>query len=148
MRLLKQQDLKGLGGVLLEDVQESLPHCERALKNRAAEIIYVTRPIDKKKVLFYNDKSCNLNVDEEFQKLWRSVAVDAMDDAKIDEYLEKQGIKSMQDHGLKKPIAPKRKKVSNKKRQFKKPRDNEHLADVLETYEDNTLTNKGPTTTQ
>lgn len=30
-------------------------------------------------------------VDEEFQKLWRSVAVDAMDDAKIDEYLEKQG---------------------------------------------------------
>lgn len=143
MRLLKQQDLKGLGGVLLEDVQESLPHCERALKNRAAEIIYITRPIDKKKVLFYNDKSCNLNVDDEFQKLWRSVAVDAMDDAKIDEYLEKQGIKSMQDHGVKKPIAPKRKKVANKKRQFKKPRDNEHLADVLETYEDNTLTLKG-----
>lgn len=25
-------------------------------------------------------------------KLWRSVAVDAVDDAKIDEYLEKQGI--------------------------------------------------------
>lgn len=30
-------------------------------------------------------------VDEEFQKLWRTVTVDAMDDAKIDEYLEKQG---------------------------------------------------------
>lgn len=83
-----------------------------------------------------------------------------MDDAKIDEYLEKQGengnfillnkylihsitgIRSMQDHGLKKPV-PKRKKAANKKRQFKKPRDNEHLADVLETYEDNTLTQKG-----
>lgn len=32
LKLLKQQDLKGLGGVLLEDVQESLPHCEKALK--------------------------------------------------------------------------------------------------------------------
>lgn len=52
------------------------------------------------------------------------------------------GIRSMQDHGLKKPV-PKRKKAANKKRQFKKPRDNEHLADVLETYEDNTLTQKG-----
>lgn len=84
-----------------------------------------------------------LQVDEEFVKLWRATAVDAMDDAKIEEYLEKQGIKSMQDHGQKKPIAPKRKKAAQKRRQFKKPRDNDHLADVLETYEDNTLTQKG-----
>lgn len=52
------------------------------------------------------------------------------------------GIRSMQDHGIKKQIAPKRKKANQRKRQFKKPRDNEHLADVLETYEDNTLTQK------
>ncbi|KAH8296176.1 hypothetical protein KR054_002649 [Drosophila jambulina] len=142
MRLLKQHDLKGLGGILLEDVQESLPHCEKVLKNRAAEILFIIRPIDKKKILFYNDRTANFSVDDEFQKLWRSATVDAMDDAKIDEYLEKQGIRSMQDHGLKKPV-PKRKKAANKKRQFKKPRDNEHLADVLETYEDNTLTLKG-----
>ncbi|XP_037043051.1 general transcription factor IIE subunit 2 [Bradysia coprophila] len=143
LRLLKQQDLKGLGGVLLEEVQESLPHCEKALKNRANEIVYITRPIDKKKVLFYNDRSANLTVDEEFQKLWRSVAVDAMDDGKIDEYLEKQGIRSMQDHGPKKPLIPKRKKPQQKKRQFKKPRDNEHLTDILEVYEDNTITQEG-----
>lgn len=49
----------------------------------------------------------------------------------------------MQDHGPKKPLPPKRKKAANKKRQFKKPRDNEHLADVLETYEDNTITQEG-----
>lgn len=91
LRLLKQHDLKGMGGILLEEVQESLPHCEKALKNRANEIVYVTRPTDKKKILFYNDRSANLTVDDEFQKLWRSVTVDAMDDAKIDEYLEKQG---------------------------------------------------------
>ncbi|KAI5632373.1 TFIIE beta subunit core domain-containing protein [Phthorimaea operculella] len=143
LRLLKQQDLKGLGGILLEDVQESLPHCEKALKNLAQEILYITRPTDKKKILFYNDKTATLEVDDEFVKLWRATAVDAMDDAKIEEYLEKQGIKSMQDHGPRKPIVPKRKKVSQKRRQFKKPRDNEHLADVLETYEDNTLTQKG-----
>ncbi|CAD7002689.1 general transcription factor IIE subunit 2 [Ceratitis capitata] len=142
LRLLKQHDLKGLGGVLLDDVQESLPHCEKVLKNRASEIIFIVRPIDKKKILFYNDRTANFTVDEEFQKLWRSATVDAMDDAKIDEYLEKQGIRSMQDHGPKKPV-PKRKKAASKKRQFKKPRDNEHLADVLETYEDNTLTQKG-----
>uniref|UniRef100_A0A0A1XM27 Transcription initiation factor IIE subunit beta n=1 Tax=Zeugodacus cucurbitae TaxID=28588 RepID=A0A0A1XM27_ZEUCU len=142
LRLLKQHDLKGLGGILLDDVQESLPHCEKVLKNRASEIIFIVRPIDKKKILFYNDRTANFMVDDEFQKLWRSATVDAMDDAKIDEYLEKQGIRSMQDHGPKKPV-PKRKKAANKKRQFKKPRDNEHLADVLETYEDNTLTQKG-----
>jgi transcription initiation factor TFIIE subunit beta len=34
LRLLKQHDLKGLGGILLEDVQESLPHCDKALKVR------------------------------------------------------------------------------------------------------------------
>lgn len=53
------------------------------------------------------------------------------------------GIRSMQDHGPKKPLIPKRKKMQNKKRQFKKPRDNEHLAHVLETYEDNTITQEG-----
>lgn len=46
------------------------------------------------------EKSCKMGelklsdsaqVDDEFLKLWRSVTVDAMDDAKIDEYLEKQG---------------------------------------------------------
>jgi transcription initiation factor TFIIE subunit beta len=143
LRLLKQHDLKGLGGILLDDVQESLPHCERVLKHRAAEILFITRPIDKKKILFYNDRTANFSVDDEFQKIWRSVTVDAMDDNKIEEYLEKQGIRSMQDHGIRKQILPKRKKAPLKKRQFKRPRDNEHLADILETYEDNTITQKG-----
>ncbi|KAK9508754.1 hypothetical protein O3M35_006235 [Rhynocoris fuscipes] len=137
LRLLRQHDLKGLGGIMLEDVQESLPHCEKALKSLQNEIIYITRPIDKKKIMFYNDRAATLGLDEEFQKLWRSVAVESMDDQKIEEYLEKQGIRSMQDHGIKKPIQPqKRKKPNQRKRQFKKPRDNEHLADVLETYDD------------
>ncbi|KYN08615.1 PREDICTED: transcription initiation factor IIE subunit beta [Cyphomyrmex costatus] len=136
LRLLKQHDLKGLGGILLEDIQESLPHCDKHLKNLQNEILYIIRPLDKKKIIFYNDKTAQFPIDEEFQKLWRAVAVDAMDDQKIDEYLEKQGIRSMQDHGLKKPAPIKRKKPVNRRKQFKKPRDNEHLADVLETYDD------------
>lgn len=32
LRLLKQHDLKGLGGVMLDDIQESLPHSEKHLK--------------------------------------------------------------------------------------------------------------------
>ncbi|XP_058793437.1 transcription initiation factor IIE subunit beta [Phymastichus coffea] len=137
LRLLKQHDLKGLGGIMLEDIQESLPHSERHLKNLQNEILYITRAQDKKKIVFYNDKTAQIPIDEEFQKFWRAVAVDAMDDAKIDEYLEKQGIRSMQDHGVKKLAPIKRKKPNHKKKQFKKPRDNEHLADVLENYDDN-----------
>ncbi|KAL0279845.1 UNVERIFIED_CONTAM: hypothetical protein PYX00_001318 [Menopon gallinae] len=136
LKLLKQHDLKGLGGILLEDIQESLPNCDKILRMLNNEIIYIQRPVDKKKILFYNDRTANLAVDEEFQKLWRAVAVESMDDQKIEEYLEKQGIKSMQDHSLKKLATPiKRKKVMRKKT-FKKPRDNEHLADVLQTYDD------------
>lgn len=64
VKLLKQYDLKGLGGILLEEIQESLPHCEKVLKARANEIIYITRPTDKKKILFYNDKTANITVIE------------------------------------------------------------------------------------
>lgn len=90
LKLLKHHDLKGLGGILLEDIQESLPNCEKILRLLNNEIIYIQRPIDKKKILFYNDRTANLNVDEDFQKLWRAVAVESMDDQKIEEYLEKQ----------------------------------------------------------
>ncbi|KAJ4427310.1 hypothetical protein ANN_24930 [Periplaneta americana] len=41
----------------------------------------------------------------------------------------------MQDHEPKKPLPHKRKKPNQRKKQLK-PRDNEHLADVLETYDD------------
>ncbi|KAJ4434188.1 hypothetical protein ANN_22736 [Periplaneta americana] len=88
--------------------------------------LYISRPIDKKKIVFFTNKTAALPVDDEFQKLWRSVAVESMDNLKIEDYLEKQGIRSMEDHGPKKATLHKR----------KKPRDNEHLADTLESYDD------------
>ena len=62
------------------------------------DIVYVVRPDDKKKVLYYNDRDCHMQIDEEFQKLWRSVSVVGMDDNKIEEYLIKtQRIRSMEE---------------------------------------------------
>jgi transcription initiation factor TFIIE subunit beta len=42
----------------------------------------------------------------------------------------------MQDHGIKKPIMPIKRKKANIRRKNTKPRDNDHLADVLETYDE------------
>ena len=99
------------------------------------DIVYVVRPIDKKKIMFYNDKTALMPIDEEFQKLWRAVAVDGIDDNKIEEYLEKSGIRSMQDTSVKVMPKLKQRKGVAKKKIFKKPRDNDHLKDVLETYD-------------
>ncbi|ROI16073.1 General transcription factor IIE subunit 2 [Anabarilius grahami] len=103
LRLLDKHDQLGLGGVLLDDVEEGLPNAAKAIKALGDQIIFVTRP-DKKKILFYNDKHCQFTVDEEFQKLWRSVPVDSIDEEKIEEYLKKQGISSMQETGPKKIV--------------------------------------------
>lgn len=34
LKLLRQHDMKGHGGILLDDIQESLPHCEKVMKVR------------------------------------------------------------------------------------------------------------------
>ncbi len=123
-------------------MQESLPRCDRIVEalTRDAKIMVVTRPQDKKKVLFYHDHTSDLEVDDEFQKLWRSVAVDGLDERKIEEYLEKQGIRSMQEGAgarrqaqqLKRPGGARRRGA---RRKPAVPRDNEHLRDVLEDYD-------------
>lgn len=135
LRLLDKHYQCGHGGVLLDDVEEGLPNAAKAIKALGDQIIFVTRP-DKKKILFYNDKYCQFVVDEEFQKLWRSVPVDSMDEEKIEEYLKKQGISSMQETGPKKvlPVQKRKKQGVQRKRQFKTH--NNHLADVLEDYSD------------
>ncbi|XP_068583304.1 transcription initiation factor IIE subunit beta isoform X1 [Cebidichthys violaceus] len=133
LRLLDKHDQLGLGGVLLDDVEEGLPNSAKAIKALGDQLIFVTRP-DKKKILFYNDKHCQFTVDEEFQKLWRSVPVDSIDEEKIDEYLKKQGISSMQETGPKKvlPVQKRKKQGGQRKRHFKTH--NNHLAGVLEDY--------------
>lgn len=141
LRLLDKHDQLGLGGILLDDIEEGLPNAQKAIKALGDQIIFISRP-DKKKILFYNDKHCQFVVDEEFQKLWRSIPVDSMDEEKIEDYLKRQGISSMQETGPKKMIpVPKRKKsASLKKRRFKTH--NDHLAGVLEDYSEGVPTKK------
>ncbi|XP_050397717.2 general transcription factor IIE subunit 2 isoform X1 [Patella vulgata] len=136
LKLLKNYDLHGRGGINIEDVEEAIPDAEKALKQLGEHVIYVVRPNDKKKILFYNDKYCKISLDEDFQKLWRSVPVEGLDDKKIEEYLEKQGIASMQDVASHK-VAPiqKRKKGSRKNKTFKKL--NDHLDGLLQDYTEN-----------
>ncbi|XP_067848982.1 transcription initiation factor IIE subunit beta isoform X1 [Heptranchias perlo] len=133
LRLLDKHDQRGLGGILLEDIEEGLPNAQKVIKVLGDQIIFVTRP-DKKKILFYNDKSCQFTMDEEFQKLWRSIPVDSMDEEKIEEYLKRQGISSMQETGPKKVACVQKRKrpASQRKRKFKTH--NDHLAGILEDY--------------
>ncbi|KAL4236843.1 Transcription initiation factor IIE subunit beta [Mactra antiquata] len=131
LNLLKRYDLNGEGGILLDDVEESLPRASQALKKLGDSIVYITRPNDKKKILFYNDKYCQFNIDEEFIKLWRGVSVEGQDERKIEEYLEKQGMTSMQDIG--KTVAPvQKRKRKGGKRTFKKHNDHLELQDYGE----------------
>jgi transcription initiation factor TFIIE subunit beta len=85
-------------------------------------------PFPALKVLYYNDKYCRYSVDEEFQKLWRGVSVEGMDERKIEDYLEKQGITSMQDVGIKKVVHSQKRKKAKKNNKFKKL--NEHLDEL------------------
>ncbi|KAG8593592.1 hypothetical protein GDO81_000893 [Engystomops pustulosus] len=135
LRLLDKHDQRGLGGILLEDIEEGLPNAQKAIKALGDQIIFVTRP-DKKKILFYNDKSCQFTVDEEFQKLWRSVPVDSMDEEKIEEYLKRQGISSMQESGPKKVIPVQKRKNAHSQRKRKFKTHNNHLDGVLKDYTD------------
>ncbi|KAG2465906.1 transcription initiation factor IIE subunit beta [Polypterus senegalus] len=133
LRLLDKHDQLGLGGILLEDIEEGLPNAHKAIKALGDQIIFISRP-DKKKILFYNDRHCQFAVDEEFQKLWRSIPVDSMDEEKIEEYLKRQGISSMQEMGPKRvaPLEKRKKPASQKKRRFKTH--NDHMAGILEDY--------------
>ncbi|XP_022669998.1 general transcription factor IIE subunit 2-like [Varroa jacobsoni] len=131
LRLLERHMQRGLGGIYLEDIRESMANADDVLKKLGDNILYITRPTDKKVVLFFNDKSVLVPIDEDLIKLWHSVSVDSVDDAKIEEYLKRQGIQSMQDHGLKKvdPAVKRKKGAQKKARKYR--RHNEHLSDVL-----------------
>lgn len=93
---------------------------------------------EKKKVLYYNDvKSAeNLHVDEDIIKYWREVAVDGLDEAKIEDYLEKQGIASMKDafggQAMQAQSSSKQRKPTARGRQVK--RHNVHLDNLLNEY--------------
>lgn len=125
----------GEGAVLLEDIQNSLPNANRALKwLKENEFIVIVSKADKKDVVFYNEGKSDIKIDDEFVKLWRSISVDGVADDKIEEYLEKHGIQSIQDLASKKmePVQKRRKIMRRTNKNFKAH--NEHMKDILEDY--------------
>ena len=56
-------DRKGLGGIFLEDIQESLPRCDKVISRlEDDDRILVINAADKKKVVFLRDNAEKLQV--------------------------------------------------------------------------------------
>lgn len=68
-------------------------------------------------------------------------SIQGIDDEKIGSYLEKHGITPMQNRASQKRKPPqcKRRRLDNNKQIQTKLKHNEHLSDVLEYYDENTL---------
>ena len=65
---------------------------------------------------------------------WRSISVDGIADDKIEEYLEKHGIQSIQDLESKKmePVQKRRRMMRRQNKNFKAH--NDHMKGILEDY--------------
>lgn len=135
IRLLEKHDQNGLGGILLDDIREGLPNADDTIKAISSKVIFVTRVTDKKAVLFHYDSAHSCTVDEEFQKHWRSVAVDGLGEPDIERYLNKMGIATMQGV-LPASKRPDKKRGGNKKRRNMKLLNNHLDGTVLKDYSD------------
>jgi len=134
-RYMEQHAADGLGGLNKEAVIESLPKAEKVLKKlEEKKDIYIHLRPDKKAVIFFNDRSCDIEMDEAFQKLWRSITVESVDEEKIADYLGKQGITYADDPGIRKMMHTglKRRKQT-KKRRFKQL--NDHVKGLIDYTE-------------
>lgn len=135
-RYLMDKYQAGEGAVWYDDIMESLPNAERAIKWLVENdhIVVITRQMDKKKVVFYKEAKQEEKIDDEFIKLWRSISVDGVADDKIEEYLEKHGIQSIQDLESKKmePVQKRRRIIRRQNKNFKAH--NDHMKGILEDY--------------
>lgn len=99
LQILKRHDLEGKAGILMSELSECIPNAEKAIKELGQQVTVINTNVNKRKdrVLFYNDAESYVTIDEEFKALWRTVAIEHLDEKKIDEYLHKHGIESMKD---------------------------------------------------
>lgn len=136
LRLLERHEDSGLGGILLDDIRESLPDADEVIKSVGRRIMFITRSTDKKVILFFKNDQHQLKVDEEFQKHWRGVSVEGIGENDIEKYLIKAGITTMQDSGIRRSQQTQQKRKANRKRNFKKL--NTHLDEsTLKDYSEN-----------
>lgn len=120
LKLLERNEASGLGGILLDDIRESLPDADAVITSVGRRITFITRSTDKKVILFFKNDQHQLTVDEEFQKHWRGVSVEGIGENDIEKYLVNAGITTMQDSGIRKPQQTQQRRKPNRKRNFKK----------------------------
>ncbi|VDN15179.1 unnamed protein product [Dibothriocephalus latus] len=63
-QLLKKHEVKGLGGIYLDDLAEAVADVDKVVQSLGDNVIQVVTPHDKKVVLFYNDKTLDLGIKE------------------------------------------------------------------------------------
>uniref|UniRef100_A0AC35TI61 Transcription initiation factor IIE subunit beta n=1 Tax=Rhabditophanes sp. KR3021 TaxID=114890 RepID=A0AC35TI61_9BILA len=126
---------EGKPGISGQELAECTPFGDKFLKEIEEDVIKIPTQINKRKdfVYFYNSHDYNYELDDEYRGLWRSVNVSQLDEKKIEEYLTKHGIESIQDVKPKMTNTGVPKRKQNRKRANAKVH-NLHLASVLEDY--------------
>uniref|UniRef100_A0A7E4ZVH5 Transcription initiation factor IIE subunit beta n=1 Tax=Panagrellus redivivus TaxID=6233 RepID=A0A7E4ZVH5_PANRE len=126
----------GKGAILLSELNECFAKAEERMEKLGPACITIPCQVNKRKdkAYFYNDTEVGIDVDDEFKALWRSSNVDALDEKKIDEYLNKHGLSIIKDQGPKRYMhsAPKRKAA---KRRGTGKIQNTHMSDILINFE-------------
>lgn len=79
--LLIRYDRHGLGGVLLDDVRESIANFDHVMRVLRHHYCHVTRKDTEKDVLFLYEPSLVADFDEEFVRLWKSAIPEGLEDA-------------------------------------------------------------------
>jgi hypothetical protein len=134
LNFLKDKEENGMGGVLMSEIEESVPRAERTIRKLNENIFKITRgERDKEEVIFYNNKDYEMSVDEMIVSQWRQVSMDGQSDGDIEKYLENVGLNAMHGEGRKRKAPNQQKKSRKKARQTKVL--NTHLdTDFLKDY--------------
>merc|ERR1712080_122056 len=96
MELLKNHNEHQIGGVNVDDLNESMKNPDRAVEKLLKEDkIYVinTREQSKKRILYYKDKKYTLNFDADLKRRWRNASIE--DDAAIQRSLAQHNLTGM-----------------------------------------------------
>lgn len=98
-----------------------------------------TNPKTKQRVIYFNDKTYDLKVDNDFKEMWKSVSVESVDEEQIQEYLTQRGLTNISVDDTNRPttlpVRGNMRKLSNKRPgrpvNFKS---NAHIKDILQQY--------------
>lgn len=128
--LLDEHRRFGLGGICVDDVEESLAHYEKILELLKDKMTRI-QGADKKDIIFPKLVGLGYPIRENLQQIWRSTPVDGLDENRIRDYLHKKNLSSVKNN---KPVVVQQQKKKSS-RKIKARSDNLHLNGVLDNYD-------------